>query len=884
MLTIKNEKGTITIFLSIILFVIVVIGGILVDGARIRIGEAQVTRAVNTAATSTLAGYHSGLKQEYGLFVLHENNSEVVTGIVEEYIHKNLMTELGTSNNLNLYDYRIDEIRVIPIFNLSENSVMRHQILEHMKFRAPKTLVEDFIGILDSFKQFGNQSKIMEKKVKIEKELLGLRKVQEDLYKDIEIMNQFNNKCAFEKTVDSYVKTIADKKSLEEQLLEATKDSEPSKKELKSYINQKEKDIRTIKKEMNNQLSSYQSYANDAKKTMNKLIKKWDKVQGKVKVTLGDLSETNQNIEKKVKREIKQYEKNLSENGLGNIKKLIEQNENHIEGIQEIIAISENMNVNGKQYKKIKSIVKQFKVIHYPIQVTTPDKKYKEENPIKVAKIAVDKEGLTKTNQEDIKDFPKEQLPSYRVKSIYPNKVDTKSYSEEDEDFVKRIVKSQKADTETLDAEKTAIGKKSLGVESSEIINGIGFSNGDFTEKSFSHISEITDIITDNLEAVRDEIYINEYILTVFNDTVSDMSNQTNRYFNKSEVEYILIGTGDEIWNTNIVKSEILLIRFGVNVLHLYQDPVKNNYALKIATSIAGWTGFGIPLLHTLTIGGWAMGESLLDLDVLMAGEKVPFYKTKKDWQLQPGGIKNAILNKMSNTAEEVTDRVAETVNDMIEEVIDEAVEQAFDQIYNGIDTGFELISDELSKQIETDEQNMLSGLKSKIFELAKEKAERLMKEPVENAEATINKKKEEMKSEINKEIDSYRVQVIKEIKSKLHEGQEALGEYLDDSIGNNESNEFMSSLTLFSYADYLKLFLLLTDSETKMNRVQDLIYLNMYSQDPTFVLSDYNTYLRIEVTVSIKYVFMTQTFLPKGVRTPEGDRHQFKVLLYRGY
>ncbi len=879
MIALKKEEGTITIFLSIILFVMIVIGGILVDGARIRTGEVQVGRAVNTAVTSALAGYHSGLKEEYGIFAMHENSPEVVTEIVENYMHKNLMTELGPNNNLNLYDYRIDEIKVTPIFNLSENDVMRHQILEYMKYRAPKALSGEFLDVLDSIKQFGNQSKIMEKKIKVEEELMGLRKVQEDLYKDIENINGFNQKDIFKNKIDSYVKAIADKKNLEEQLAEATKDTEPSKKEITSSIEQKEKDIRMIKREISKHLSTYQSYTNDAKKTMDTLIKKWNKSQQKVEKTLSDLPKTNQNIEKRVKREIKQYEKNLSKKGLESIRTSIEQNESYIEKIQETIEISENMKMNGLQYKEIIAIVKQYKVIHYPIQIATLNNKYKEENPRKAAKTAVGEEGLTKEQQQERKGFPKKQLPSYMVDDTYPNKIITKDYTKEDQGYVKGLIELHENNIEM-----TNTVEKSLGVESSKIIEGVGFSNGAFTEKTFAHIYDIADSITDDLESVRDEMYINEYIMTVFHHTVTDMSNKTNRYFKQSEVEYVLIGTGDESWNANIVKGEILLIRFGMNVLHLYQDAIKNKYALQIATSIAGWTGFGVPLIHTLTMSGWAMGESLLDLDVLMAGDKVPFYKTKKDWQLQPGGIKNAILKKVSNTSVKVTDRVTDKVNDMIEELIDEAVEQTFEQIYNGVDNGVELISEEILERTESEKKDMISVLKIKIFELAQEKVEMLIRESVEDTEVIINKKKEEIKSEVKNEIQIYRVKAIKEIKLKLNQGKEELEEYLDDRIGTLESNEFMSSMALLSYQDYLKLYLLLMDSETKVNRIQDLIYLNMYDKNPTFILSDYHSYVRIEVKVSIKYLFMTQTFLPKHMKTPEGDRHQFKVLLYQGY
>jgi len=45
--------------------------------------------------------------------------------------------------SLDLYDYKIENVKVQPIYNLSEPEVLRAQILEYMKYRGPKELSED---------------------------------------------------------------------------------------------------------------------------------------------------------------------------------------------------------------------------------------------------------------------------------------------------------------------------------------------------------------------------------------------------------------------------------------------------------------------------------------------------------------------------------------------------------------------------------------------------------------------------------------------------------------------------------------------------------------------------------------------------------------------
>jgi hypothetical protein len=38
-----------------------------------------------------------------------------------------------------------------------------------------------------------------------------------------------------------------------------------------------------------------------------------------------------------------------------------------------------------------------------------------------------------------------------------------------------------------------------------------------------------------------------------------------------------------------------------------------------------------------------------------------------------------------------------------------------------------------------------------------------------------------------------------------------------------------------------------------------------------------------VEATVSMNYLFITQPFMPKSIKTRDG-RHQYKVVIYAGY
>ncbi|NLD49223.1 MAG: hypothetical protein GX660_18840 [Clostridiaceae bacterium] len=87
-------------------------------------------------------------------------------------------------------------------------------------------------------------------------------------------------------------------------------------------------------------------------------------------------------------------------------------------------------------------------------------------------------------------------------------------------------------------------------------------------------------------------------------------------------------------------------------------------------------------------------------------------------------------------------------------------------------------------------------------------------------------------------------------------------------------------------YTDYLRLLLLFVNKESKMKRLADLIQVNMRiaSENSSFMMSDCSTYIRTEAKVSMKYLFLSQPFVPEGLRTEDGKRIQFDIALYKGY
>lgn len=104
----------------------------------------------------------------------------------------------------------------------------------------------------------------------------------------------------------------------------------------------------------------------------------------------------------------------------------------------------------------------------------------------------------------------------------------------------------------------------------------------------------------------------------------------------KYQTEYILGGKTGDIENLKSVARRLLLIREGVNMVHLVSDGTKRAQAAGLASAIA--SAFLIPpatgVIEAALLLCWAFGESILDVRELFDGGKVPLVKSEADWQL----------------------------------------------------------------------------------------------------------------------------------------------------------------------------------------------------------------------------------------------------------
>ena len=241
-------------------------------------------------------------------------------------------------------------------------------------------------------------------------------------------------------------------------------------------------------------------------------------------------------------------------------------------------------------------------------------------------------------------------------------------------------------------------------------------------------ISELLKLLGQVAEAGRDKLYLQEYMTEMFScytDTLKkdgdgklvakamngkDMTN--NPYFG-AEAEYILWGNDSVTKNLQSTRAMIFGIRFALNAVYAFTSTDTTVPALTAATAIAGWTGFGVPIVKTVILLAWAMAESFVDVKALCdEGKAVALYKTTNTWALGYGGLKDKIKKNAANLIENVA-------NTAVDDIFDKLENAAVDATGKLVDFGTDTTESYIRKTLDGVYESVRSAITGPISQLA---------------------------------------------------------------------------------------------------------------------------------------------------------------------
>lgn len=185
----RKHDGAISVFLTLILVPTLMFAGLIVDGTRIYGSKNIISGAGTLAMNGALANYDGDLNDAYGLIAMSKTPEELEANL-QDYFEASLNANGLTTEDFNkaLIQLKLMEesfmASAVEGSQIYETAVMKQEILEYMKYRAPVTLVTR--GILDKVNQFQNVEKekaAIDSQIKFESELEDL---QEDFDKLLE--------------------------------------------------------------------------------------------------------------------------------------------------------------------------------------------------------------------------------------------------------------------------------------------------------------------------------------------------------------------------------------------------------------------------------------------------------------------------------------------------------------------------------------------------------------------------------------------------------------------------------------------------------------------------------------------------------------------------
>ena len=220
-LVLKEERernkltGSITVFLSLILLLIMSLILTVIEGARISTARVFTQRALMTAMDSVLADFYLPLWEEYHLFGLDTANNELeILDQVSEYMsytmdpNKNLDLPF-LEEGAELYDINIRSLELVEQTKLVDyqGKIFVNQATAYMKYKEMEAFLEQLMDKMSLLEKPKKISYLYEEKQELEEELV---KIDEGILELMELLDGIDtSKKGIEVTKDGQLKTVS---------------------------------------------------------------------------------------------------------------------------------------------------------------------------------------------------------------------------------------------------------------------------------------------------------------------------------------------------------------------------------------------------------------------------------------------------------------------------------------------------------------------------------------------------------------------------------------------------------------------------------------------------------------------------------------------------
>lgn len=669
----KNNliKGSISIFLIITFVANYLLAALLVDATRVHAAKTEVQAAAEIATQNILTRYDEYLYELYGLFAVTDMDQDAIASSVKDYIDQMVCLGVGEDSSLGkamaqsvFFDAGIDkawkpyelDLKVTAGSNvtLASNDVLKSQILDQMKFRAPVQIADSFLDFLDTVGELEEVKDAIEEKNASEEKLQEcIDALEKTKQQTKETKNKIINYCVDPVTTKSSSKSgkkAADFVSYMEWMDESLSGIKTSSKEnmnrsidstYKQFV-QKMKNVgynaKSLRSEINSLLTDYNSEREKFQKIIKELTAKRDEIKN------------NSNMSDEARNSlVKTYDNDIERAGdcIKQINQYSEKLNNAFKPLDELAnyEFSVQNEVDGAYVtvEKLEELISAIKTEGEKNSYNLEKVIAKEEFSVKssfwrngqysfYAGYFAYVNGRLKTALNAIN--------SLEFKDTTEKKVDDTVNSEEE-----KFMASERLRNIPSDAEYTASKLKKA------------YNKGNAAKELTGILDKITGMLSTLGTDIRDNLYINEYAMTYFRSYVHHLKMANDKTIGKdgydkvistryceqqyiniettvAELEYILIGTNKTYANLAGVYAEIMLWRMALNTLSVFMTSDLYNMILTAASP----AGVFAPLVVLGVVLVTAATQAALDTQAIMSGKKVNVIRTQIDeWGISVG-------------------------------------------------------------------------------------------------------------------------------------------------------------------------------------------------------------------------------------------------------
>lgn len=688
-----KSKGTITVFLTMVLLVILALIATCLENARVRVASATVERTLTGSLDGAMTEYYEPLYEDYRIFLMDKGNGsdtldyKKLTEQIQEYMNTSLSTSTTneiTGKEINGVDLLCPAVNSVQVDNVVKatdygGAPVEEEILQYMKYEVTADGLKSVLENLNLIEESEATATIMEAEGEVTEQFEDANGLM------MELMEQVEGICCKDKLTyneDGTIKVngyFAKKMcTVEETKVNVGIDNDTVWNALKGhYVNplvnldamKTTIDSLVIEKE-----KQEQEETNEAQTTKKKETKKKDTKDANVYDFTSVVTQFNTD-QADLKYMVSQTREKIEES-IGTIEKLegeIGKLTSAVTNYTDKIAKQKDR-VSEETYKSLESTSKQAQNDLATVKRAVGMKSTLQNNLTLLkgleevlAKDIEDSLDSYKTKQKEIV-AQVEQLSGYQISNL---KFSYGTISASEADNPMSILDSLGASILELTVEDTSkLSKKKLeqadyyynkykgeakGTEDvniiSQVVNsdlGALFSN---IGAVFGGEKELSEVAAEGANTLIYQAYIKAY----FKSYVSEESKFSKTPI-KYEQEYILCGKSSDKKNLKQVAQRIVLLRTVADFTYLLTDSAKVQKARIAALALVGFTGIGV-LVQGVQYGilaVWAYEEALVDTAALLQGYKVPLLKTNNTFMLNFADICTISKSKIQSKAKKL--------------------------------------------------------------------------------------------------------------------------------------------------------------------------------------------------------------------------------------